>query len=484
MKTLRQRSSIRLKHKIPHLLFLLFVLLSFNRAGAVVVFLNQNLYKAGEKQVTCELNIKVPLYSLHFKQLENGFVASVKISYSYFTNSDTVAFEEFFLMSPPLTDTTHLEQALTGIHRVVIPDGKYYFYLKITDEFDTGNTSAIYTTLDAGFPGQLISFSDIELADTIFPGGNESIFGKNNYQVVPNVLNAFTVSNSSLFFYTEYYNAIRFLPDSQAYIRYFISTEGRKSGPEELIKTKVSDKNFIVGALPVAGLLPGKYTLHISLISLKNKTLASQKIDFTMLSPLYPTLMAGQNELLVLLQRYSTSQLLKSLEYMENLFFEKELYKYQLLKKSQDSVLMADFINDFWNNRYPANPLKAWNKYLSLVEESNRLFSTQMREGYLTDRGRVYVQYGPPNQVVDASDPSIAYPYQIWQYYKLNDNQSNQKFVFFNKTGALDEYELLHSTARGEPKNPNWKNVINKFNRNNNFQKGLFGDYLDKDFDQ
>ena len=59
-----------------------------------------------------------------------------------------------------------------------------------------------------------------------------------------------------------------------------------------------------------------------------------------------------------------------------------------------------------------------------------------------------------------------------------------KKFVFFNKTGALDEYELVHSDATGETRFENWQNLIKKYNNNQTLWPSgrVFGDSLEEDF--
>ncbi|MBT4969645.1 MAG: hypothetical protein HOM80_11615, partial [Bacteroidetes bacterium] len=78
----------------------------------------------------------------------------------------------------------------------------------------------------------------------------------------------------------------------------------------------------------------------------------------------------------------------------------------------------------------------------------------------------------------------LSYPYQIWHYYRLNDFQQNKKFIFFNRTGTMDEYELIHSDASGEVKNNDWKNTISRYNNINPTDDDVFGDFLDDDFGQ
>ena len=90
-------------------------------------------------------------------------------------------------------------------------------------------------------------------------------------------------------------------------------------------------------------------------------------------------------------------------------------------------------------------------------------------EGYLTDRGRVYLQYGSPNTRNEEIDARDNRPYEIWHYYKL-ENQTNKKFVFIdnNRTG---EYKLEFSNVNGEESNLEWmQDVEQDENRNSEFR--------------
>ena len=231
---------------------------------------------------------------------------------------------------------------------------------------------------------------------------------------------------------------------------------------------KLMPVNAIEGSLDISSLTEGEYQLVIELFNKKNQQLAHKKVSFLKLGT---SLSVDKKQ-----KQY--------LDYLSNISDELELADAKPLNLSNDSTLIVDYLYKFWLKRNPDKPSKEWLGYLRKIEDANRMFSTAIQKGYLTDRGRVYVEYGPPNNVVESSDPGISYPYQIWHYYQLTRSQNNKKFVFFNRTGSLDEYELIYSTANGEISNPNWKAIISKFNTKPNAgnNRGTFGDYLDKDF--
>ena len=143
--------------------------------------------------------------------------------------------------------------------------------------------------------------------------------------------------------------------------------------------------------------------------------------------------------------------------------------------KAGDVKLMQQYFYNFWVARNEKNPEGAWLAYNVEVQKVNKEFGTQIMKGYDTDRGRVYLQYGPPDQrVVTLNEPS-SYPYEIWQYYTIKPNpslnvlnqpnltnQTNKKFVFADFDLVTNNMKLIHSDARGEVRNDNWRLLLEK----------------------
>ncbi len=102
------------------------------------------------------------------------------------------------------------------------------------------------------------------------------------------------------------------------------------------------------------------------------------------------------------------------------------------------------FIEDFWKRRDPdpeteENEFKT--EYLKRVEEAARLFAGESKAGWLTDRGRIYILFGPPiNRIINtmAEDPSGRCS-EVWYY-------GNFPVVFRDRTCAgsykLATYDL------------------------------------------
>lgn len=92
-------------------------------------------------------------------------------------------------------------------------------------------------------------------------------------------------------------------------------------------------------------------------------------------------------------------------------------------------------LEEFWRKR-DATPATAFNEveteYYRRVDYATRNFGTlRLPDGFRSDRGRIYVLYGPPASTERSLDPDAGYQ-EVWVYSRLN-----RKFVFVdqNKSG-------------------------------------------------
>ncbi len=128
--------------------------------------------------------------------------------------------------------------------------------------------------------------------------------------------------------------------------------------------------------------------------------------------------------------------------------------------KKPDELYSKYFIFNFWEKRDKQNPEKAWKAYAERIKEVNKLFTSGARSGYETDRGRIYIQYGKPNDRIIVNNETGALPYEVWQYYSTEKQGREAVFLFYQPGKSLGGYELLHSTAVGEKRNTNWRALL------------------------
>ena len=107
------------------------------------------------------------------------------------------------------------------------------------------------------------------------------------------------------------------------------------------------------------------------------------------------------------------------------------------------------FLFSLWRNRDPmlSTLLNEYrHEYMNRIRYSNKNFKVFKKDGWQTDRGRVYILYGEPTYIERNPSTEGYKPYEIWQY---DDIQGGIIFVLADLSG-FNEYILLHSSAIGE----------------------------------
>lgn len=106
----------------------------------------------------------------------------------------------------------------------------------------------------------------------------------------------------------------------------------------------------------------------------------------------------------------------------------------------------AAFIKRFWNRRNP-NPGSATNAYKNefyrRVAYANEHFGSS-GPGWKSDRGHVYIAWGPPDEISSKKyrkGPYTSYAYQIWTYQHL-PGIGKKSVTFVDRTGKGD-YQLV-----------------------------------------
>ena len=131
----------------------------------------------------------------------------------------------------------------------------------------------------------------------------------------------------------------------------------------------------------------------------------------------------------------------------EIIWFQKPtyLYEYELAMRPMRYILskaqyekadalshsqLQNWFETFWKERDPS-PNTVYNElqfeFFQRVHEANRKFSSRHLEGWETDRGRIYILYGPPLKIDNGRYTSQSSPYLIWEYANA------RKFIFIDK---------------------------------------------------
>jgi GWxTD domain-containing protein len=372
--------------------------------------------------------------------------------------------DKHWIVNSEIIDSTELNRNLIGILGFVLDRGSYKLTITGSDANNPSNNRTISEFLFVvPFIKSSISLSDIQLAANIIPGSENtsSIFYKNTYEITPLPAALCGEKQPILFYYTEIYNILFSPYENELRIdELVINSRGQLVSSKSKKINKSVDSRVEVGKLNVYKFPTDTYTLVINLIdSVANYGVLSSKKFFVYNPSVAPvdTLQLTTSPVL------STTFGSMSEEELDDLF-AKSVYIASEAEKDRYEALTTveakrEFMYTFWRAR-DENPSDDRNQYyqdyLKRIAESNAKFTAAKKDGWKTDRGRVYLIYGPPSEIERYPNQIETKPYEIWRYESLEGGVS---FVFGDITG-FNDYQLLHSTKRGELRDDSWQRRI------------------------
>lgn len=310
--------------------------------------------------------------------------------------------------------------------------------------------------------------SEIEIAKSInYSQDTSSLFYKNGLLVEPNPTLVFGFSRPVLFFYVEAYHLQHLALQDSYYLKYSVlSADGAaiKSMPGKMVlKKEILDSSVEFGMVNVGRLATGKYFLQVEITDANRQALLKQSKAFYILQQ--SELMASQPQQAVEEQFARTPFANMDSSAVEREF---QIVYYLLTKEAQlfhkqleNLEQKRRFLFNFWQLHVPgtgAENSKKRQDYLVRHQQANELYKALGIEGWQTDRGRVHMVYGRPDDIERYPNEANKYPYEIWHYHDL---QNGVIFVFADLEG-YNNYRLIHSDLLGEINDPNYRSILTR----------------------
>jgi GWxTD domain-containing protein len=115
----------------------------------------------------------------------------------------------------------------------------------------------------------------------------------------------------------------------------------------------------------------------------------------------------------------------------------------------------------FWGKRDPTAGTprnEAQEDFYGRIAEANRRFregGAAQIPGWRTDRGRIFIKYGPPDEQLSRPQAGSGRPFEVWKYSRVRA----LKYVFLDQT-LFGNYALIWTNDRREPSRPNWQELL------------------------
>lgn len=361
------------------------------------------------------------------------------------------------ILSPAVTGKKIQELfTLTGF---ILPPGQYRYVTAIKDlNSEAWGEQSLLLDLSL-FPEESLTLSDIELSSYIVQDTSRGLFNKNSYRVIPNPNAIYGLEKPMLYFYAEIYNLSKG-PDSTYTVQYAIldnnGTEIRAFPPR--VRKKGGTSLVEVGGVNVISFPTGKYFFELRVkdgtgpqVARKKKFFIYRKGEVIKPASVSTTTLSPLSEYYKSLDEKALDEEFYSASYLATKE-EREIFK------TLDLEAKRDFLVKFWNARDPQpetvrNELR--DKHLERLHYANQHFGG-FREGWKTDRGRILLKYGKPDEVEKTPSTGEGRGFEIWRYLHI---EGGLIFVFVDK-GGYGDLELVHSNARGEIYDPDWRRWV------------------------
>ncbi|MDH7515998.1 MAG: GWxTD domain-containing protein [Bacteroidota bacterium] len=360
-----------------------------------------------------------------------------------------------------LTDTAEASsRMMVGKVTFTLAPARYRMTVTAREETKPESADTLTIPLEIrAFPSRAPLFSDIELCTSIRQVENDpaNMFYKNTLEVVPNPPALYGDSQPVLYYYAELYNGNLdpYLIRSEvvsAFGSTLLSRTQRKSGSHA--------SRVEAGSLNVSALPSGTYTMILSYGDTSGTMRISQSKRFYVYNPLVVAdtqqIIHAAESIAFEFVEASESELDEAFETATYIATSDERSAWKALKGAEAK---RKFLTAFWKQRdadasTPENEF--YIEYMRRLRIANEKFRTAYRAGWKTDRGRVFLMYGPPDYVERNQVESDAKPYERWRYDAI---QGGVEFIFVDK-GGFNNLELVHSTMRNELSDPDWQRYI------------------------
>ena len=363
-----------------------------------------------------------------------------------------------------IKDTLDMNKSLVGILNFIIPAGKYVCEISGRNSKDSTiirnykEAITVEPFIDSSFAVSNIQFASKILQDS--PNKN-SVFYKNSFEIIPLPTSILGENQPVLFHYFELYNLQNINAGFPLKLNVSVLDSRRNVHFQKSKEiSRATDSRVEVGTVLVNKYPTDTYTIIVSLFdSLKNYSVSSAKKFYV----LNPSVEVNDSVYGEITDVFATQFGAMSEEELDDLFDKSkyiaaggEIDQYNSLNGKEGK---QKFILQFWNQRdtEPSTPQNEFfMEYLKRVEYSNQHFKALGKKGWRTDRGRVFLKYGEPSEIERFPNQIDTKPYEIWYY---NEIEGGVIFIFADLTNFSD-YQLIHSTSRGELRDDNWQRRI------------------------
>jgi len=418
--------------------------------------------------------------SLHYRKDSLGrLVARIQTQVRITCDTGICYYDTYSINTKPFNPDREGPESVLDMAVSDVPAGLIKVELRLTIEGISGTEFYFKDTMRIA-PLTTTAYSSLQLLDTVYQLNTTSRFVKHGFQQVPRPLNFYDEGQNLMHVYLELNRPP--VENKSAYPLFQWIWISRRPGEHDIPALQLRDTiQSPQTILPfrhdfsLVSLESGNYYLNVHLYGTAGVPLADANSFFQVINA-HPVLPITQkkdtttNNGIVkenvldlsktFLSKFEMPQLRAILKMMLPTVEAGDVATIKGFLDKPDELYMRYYIYNHFAAENKADPAKAWKLFSDKVREANKYYSSGSTMGYETDRGKIYLAFGEPAEVVSVPNEAGAQPYEIWRYNIGGKITGNGLFLFYSPPYAISDYKLLHSTVLGQRYNPNWRSDL------------------------
>ncbi|MBC7188588.1 MAG: GWxTD domain-containing protein [Calditrichaeota bacterium] len=390
-----------------------------------------------------EVYLGIPHGQLRFSATEGGWLAGYSVRVRLLTGAGQAVGERTW-QSVVRADSLQDSQRQTSLEVVgfVVHEDSLLLDVEVED-LNSGMRGSLQTWVQVPtFADSGLQMSEVELAGSIERAVADNPFVKSGFQVLPNPSRIYGLDSPFLYFYCELYNLVA----GQSCLRQWsvVDDQGNPVHAGQRSMRPRAPTAVWAEKINLLGVASGRYVLRLAVTDSASGATVQRETPFWFSNP---AVVSSPRQL----DEQQAAQARAQLTYLVS---DQELRLFDQL----DAQAKARYVASFWAQFSPQFRLE----HLRRFDAANRLFGSPTTPGWQSDRGRVYIMYGPPDEVEREPASVDTRAYEIWIYENLK-SQGRVEFVFCDY-GLYGNYRLVHCTLKSgerlEIYNPDWREEI------------------------
>lgn len=456
-----------MKQYILLIILSLVTIISFGRERELRAYLDSKQFYAPGIGNYVEFHLQFVGHSVNYIGIEGGLQGELAVQMQIIKGGEVIQGDAYRLNSPLMKDS--IVEDFYDLQRFALEPGVYDFFISLQDLNSKNAPLENMVQIVVDDLSKAISLSDIEIAEAGTKGDGSSPFFKSGYDIIPRLSTFYPQELNSIPVYFEIYNSGQ-LESKEFGIRQTVMNANMNTEVEELTTFTRFDTAQVIPVLKtldISELPTGKYIVRYTVLNRNMVELSSQTYEFERSNDVEMKIFDDEivlnPEFQASISSDSVGYYLESLIPISRAVETKNIFRIAKMKNEEQA---RRYIQSYWAKTSPESPYEGWIAYKKQVQLVERLYANNFQEGFETDRGRVYLQYGAPTNIITRDFNPSEYPYEIWMYNKIGAF-SNKRFVFYNPDLVNKAYRLLHSDMVGELKNPAWQRELMRRNTTN-----------------